>query len=86
MPYITAQGRFDLKELAFKRGSLRGCTAGELNYIITTALLAFQDCELSYERINAALGALEGAKLEFYRRVAAPYENAKLAQNGDVYT
>lgn len=30
-------------------------------------------------------GALAGAKLEFYRRVAVPYENAKMAEHGDVY-
>lgn len=30
-------------------------------------------------------GAIECAKLEFYRRVAAPYEDKKIAENGDVY-
>ena len=28
---------------------------------------------------------LECAKLELYRRVAAPYEDEKIDQNGDVY-
>lgn len=32
-----------------------------------------------------ALGALECCKLEFYRRVAAPYEDSKIISNGDVY-
>jgi len=32
-----------------------------------------------------AIGALECAKLELYRRVAAPYEDTKIAENGDVY-
>jgi len=40
---------------------------------------------LSYRTINDILGALEGAKLEFYRRVAVPYENSKLSENGDIY-
>ncbi len=31
------------------------------------------------------MGALEGSKLEFYRRIAAPYENKKMKENGDVY-
>ncbi len=31
------------------------------------------------------LGALECAKMEFYRRVAAPYEREAMAKNGDVY-
>ena len=35
----------------------------------------------------AAMANMTGdlAKLEFYRRVAVPYENTKLATNGDVY-
>ncbi len=28
---------------------------------------------------------LETAKLEFYRRVAGPYEDAKISENGEVY-
>lgn len=32
-----------------------------------------------------ALGALECCKLEFYRRVAAPYEDSKIKSNGDCY-
>jgi hypothetical protein len=43
------------------------------------------DHDLSYRTINDVLGALEGAKLEFYRRVAAPYEDQKIQENGDVY-
>lgn len=30
------------------------------------------------------LAALEATKLEFYRRDVSPYEDAKLAENGDV--
>jgi hypothetical protein len=30
-------------------------------------------------------GALECCKLEFYRRVAVPYEDQKIKSNGDVY-
>ena len=36
-------------------------------------------------RIRSASGALESAKLEFYRRVVAPYEDEKMNLNGDVY-
>jgi len=31
------------------------------------------------------LGALEGAKQEFYRRKVVQYEENKIAENGDVY-
>jgi hypothetical protein len=38
-----------------------------------------------YRRINEVMGALECAKQEFYRRVAVPYEDKKIKENGDVY-
>lgn len=38
----------------------------------------------SYSAYSSALGALECAKLEFQRRHIAPYEDTKIAENGDV--
>jgi hypothetical protein len=59
---------------------------GELNYTITKLLIKFVlNRGLSYSTINEAMGALESCKLEFYRRVAAPYENGKALSNGDVF-
>jgi hypothetical protein len=40
---------------------------------------------LKYKTINDILGALEGAKMEFYRRVVVKYEDSKREENGDVY-
>ena len=45
-----------------------------------------RDKGVTYTHINDVLGALEGAKLEFYRRIAVPFEEVKRAQNGEVYT
>jgi hypothetical protein len=59
--------------------------SGELNYAITKLVLEYYEQEGGYSSINDVLGALEGAKLEFYRRVAAPYEDTKIEENGDVY-
>jgi hypothetical protein len=39
---------------------------------------------LRYYHINKAIGVLECIKLEFYRRVAAPYEDVKIKESGDV--
>lgn len=59
---------------------------GELNYVITKIILDYYENNgPGYQTINDILGALEGAKLEFYRRVAAPYEDQKIKENGDVY-
>lgn len=55
---------------------------GVMNYVITKLL---RPSELSYNRIVAVLGTLEAVKLEFYRRLAAPYEDHKIKKNGDVY-
>jgi hypothetical protein len=61
-------------------------SAGELNYAITMLLLSYvADKGLSYQIIAECLSACEGAKLEFYRRKAAGYEDGCILRNGDVY-
>ncbi len=62
-----------------KRGAI-------LNYIIH--VLVKQgfglDHSPNYSRIEQAIGSLECAKLELYRRIAAPYEDEKIESNGDI--
>jgi len=61
--------------------------SGELNYLITRNLDAYiAKHGLAYDTLNSIVGVLECAKMELYRRVAAPYEDSKLRDNGDVYT
>lgn len=61
-------------------------TPGELNFQITCLFKKYiQRKGLNYDTINDIVGATEGAKLEFYSRVARPYEDTKIQQNGDVY-
>jgi hypothetical protein len=80
MPYINPLARRRLDDGG------QADTAGELNYQLTRVVAAYlARGQLSYARINEVLGALEGAKQEFYRRVAVPYEEDKLKTNGDVY-
>ena len=62
-------------------------SSGELNYKVTML------CDdylvrggMSYDNINAVIGVLACASAEFYRRIAAPYENTKIAINGDVFS
>ena len=87
MPYITKNRRDYLDtRLADTSIGPPSQTAGELNFEITTLLLGYLETKgLSYQTINDIVGALEGAKLEFYARVARPYEDTKIQQNGDVY-
>lgn len=61
-------------------------TCGELNYVITRLCQLYtKNKGLRYQQINDVLGALDGASKEYYRRVAVPYEDKKIEQNGDVY-
>jgi hypothetical protein len=55
---------------------------GELNYVVSKILREIYP--LRYFHINKAIGVLECIKLEYYRRVAAPYENSKIKETGDI--
>ncbi len=81
MPYIAPEDRARLD-----RGEAPA-SAGELNYAITRLVDAYMERAggIRYARLNEVVGALECAKLELYRRLAAPYEDEKIRENGDVY-
>lgn len=82
MPYIDEKRKAELKSL----GAFDARSSGELNYLVTELIKEYITIRgLRYATINDVVGALEGAKMEFYRRIAAPYEDLKIQQNGDVY-
>lgn len=86
MPYIPQDRRKDIGEV-FTDEPLVG--PGELNYAITKLIdvhVAEVHGGLCYDAVNEVIGALECAKLELYRRIAAPYEDVKLHENGEVYS
>lgn len=86
MPYIDQERRRVLANQWHNVGIQRPHTPGELNYLFTRMVQNYIEIKgLSYQTINDILGALEGTKLEFYRRVAVPYEQTKIEENGDVY-
>lgn len=95
MPYIKQEDRVKLKEIAddlcfelneLSIGSDFGHKAGNLNYFISTVINNLLMDNRSYARINELIGALECAKLEIYRKLAAPYEDQKASSNGEVFT
>lgn len=85
MPYIHPKQRARIGGIVeFRQPESGG--PGEFNYRVTQLINSYIRCYgLSYHTINDVVGALEGAKLEFYRRIAVPYEDKKCAENGDVY-
>lgn len=82
MPYISMNDRTKVR-----RRIAGPANAGELNYAITKLFDSYlKHNGLNYQNINDCVGAAEGAKLELYRRVAAPYEDKKREENGDVFS
>jgi hypothetical protein len=79
MPYIKMVQKYELENRSSEN-------SGELNWEITSLLTNYIIHKgLSYQTINDIIGALECAKQEFYRRIAVPYEDKKIEENGDVY-
>ena len=89
MPYIPQIDRVELDYYSgyfFEELLHRGISNGELNYLFTKlAQLYLKKHGTSYNTISDVIKAFECAKLEFYRRIAAPYEDEKCRLNGDVY-
>lgn len=56
---------------------------GDINYCFSRILGGLMG-KVSYSKIATITGVLENIKQEFYRRVAAQYEDAKIVQNGDI--
>ena len=88
MPYILQEDRMKFEETIFNLPAIK--TPGELNYLLTAickeyAKYSVQDISAArYQAHNDIIGALEGCKLEFYRRFTAPYEDIKIRANGEV--
>jgi hypothetical protein len=86
MPYISQSDRKKFEEALYLIRDGEGPeTAGELNYLITQIILSYVSNKgENYQHYNDVLGALEGAKLELYRKKIANYEEKKIIQNGDL--
>ncbi len=88
MPYIgkDRRARYD-ERLSLLAETIEDVTpGGDINYLVTSLLRAWLEKRgLSYAALAEAVGVIETAKLELYRRVAAPYEDLKITENGDVY-
>ena len=88
MPYISAPERETIEEAL---GEFHPENGGELQYAIASLIdryytnVAFEEGGVRYKHMEEMMGALNGANLEHYRMVVAPYEDLKIKQNGDVY-
>lgn len=90
MPYIDKTIRekldpdIDLLIKTILDNSTDTSKCGNANYTITRLMLGLYP-ELRYHSINEARGVLGCVADEFYRRHAAPYEDKKAIENGDVF-
>ena len=86
MPYITPQDRVQIDE---QISHVTPQDGGELQYMIATLIQNYYENACNerprYADMEMMMGALNGASLEHYRCVVAPYEDYKLEQNGRVY-
>jgi hypothetical protein len=88
MPYILQEDRRKFVDISY----VKPMTAGELNYCITMLCHQYlaatsengDKYSARYQKHNDVIGALEGAKLEFYRRMTGPYEDVVIEKNGDL--
>lgn len=88
MPYIPTEDRVNVDEALLDFGSQWvPNNAGELNWLVSTFINNFIESNgVRYSYLNEMIGALECCKLELYRKIAAPYEEYKEAENGRAYT
>lgn len=84
MPYITQNQRKYLNDITVKDIAGKIGSPGELNYVISRICTDIFKENPKYSTVNDIIGALEGAKIEFYRRCAVPYEETKILENGDL--
>jgi len=56
---------------------------GRINYCFSRIIYGVMR-DVSYRNIAMVTGVLENIKQEYYRRVAEPYEDMKIRQNGDI--
>jgi len=84
MPYIKSERR---PVLDTHINALVRCIRdiGELNYCITRLALRFLTyVGLNYANLAGVVGTLHLISTEMERRVINPYEDKKIAENGDV--
>ncbi len=96
MPYIDEQERVELDNqidnmiLAIRDNKTNlnnphdfSNYLGRINYCFSRIIYGVMR-DVSYRNIAMVTGVLENIKQEYYRRVAEPYEDIKIRQNGDI--
>lgn len=87
MPYIKQERRLNydnlIKDLSVQL-RVYNLDEGDINYVVSSLFKKLFEAEKSYKTINKLMGVLSCVQAEFYRRLAVPYENTKISENGDI--
>ncbi len=89
MPYIKPEDRpkfqtlIDAAILVLRKPNGE-IPKGEINYLFSKILYELFDDKPSYDRGSDIHGVCHDIAAEFYRRKMAPYEDEKIATNGDI--
>lgn len=85
MPYIAPEER-RLIDAQMHFINVEVMTKGQVNYLLSCLVARWVRVKgRSYHSLSEGHGLLQDATAEYYRRVMAPYEDQKIAENGDVY-
>jgi len=88
MPYVDPDTRMNLFTVlnpVIDELEATGWKSGDVTYVVYRIVLEFMHKEpLKYANIAAAIGVVECVKSELYRKEVIPYEDGKIAVNGDV--
>ncbi len=85
MPYVKQEDRDMLRHITIEFPD-NVLNPGRLNYLISKLALQYIDFKgESYQTYAEIEGVLSHVSKELYRRLVAPYEDKKIAENGDIY-
>jgi hypothetical protein len=84
MPYVKQIYR-DAFDPDLEKLCLHIQSTGDLTYCIFKLMkMLTEKSGKTFGNMSSILSEVECAKLEFYRRILAPYEDIKIKENGDV--
>ncbi len=88
MPYIARKDRAQYQKAIAELAKLvppdRMARPGHMNYVISLLIQRVYGESMRYADHNEVVGLLNCVQQEFYRRATAPYEDQKIAQEGDL--
>jgi hypothetical protein len=88
MPYIPEEDRVPYRAIVDELAKIvpddRMKRPGHLNYIVSLLIEKVYGENMRYSDHNEAVGVLSCIQLELYRRKTAPYEDEKIADEGDL--